>query len=123
MKHVVAEFARDPEWRFVRPPLTAMDDGAAATLLESLRVAQFEMPGYPDPLIVRSRGSRIPGRGHVADEVAVRVLLEPQGLPATPVQQHHQHRDDEYIHQHQKCHPWHVLHHGLLAYLRSDAAN
>ena len=46
MKRVVSEFAHDPDWRVVRPPLTAMDDGAAATLLDSLRVAQFDMPGY-----------------------------------------------------------------------------
>jgi 4-hydroxy-tetrahydrodipicolinate synthase len=47
MKRALSEFARDPDWRYVRPPLMAMDDGAAATLLESLRIARFEMPGYP----------------------------------------------------------------------------
>jgi len=47
MKRVLSEFAQDPEWRFVRPPLTPMEDSAAATLLESLRGAQFAMPGYP----------------------------------------------------------------------------
>jgi len=47
MKRVVAEFAQDPEWRVVRPPLTALDDGAAAALLDSLRPAKFDMPGYP----------------------------------------------------------------------------
>jgi 4-hydroxy-tetrahydrodipicolinate synthase len=47
MKRVVSEFAHDPDWRTVRPPLTAMDDGPAAALLASLRDAQFDMPGYP----------------------------------------------------------------------------
>jgi len=47
MKRVVAEFARDPDWRVVRPPLTAMADGAASALLDSLRAAQFDMQGYP----------------------------------------------------------------------------
>lgn len=47
MKRVVAEFAHDPGWRTVRPPLTAMDDAPAAALLGSLRDAHFDMPGYP----------------------------------------------------------------------------
>ncbi len=47
MKRVVSEFAHDPDWRTVRPPLTAMDDAPAAALLASLRAAQFAMPGYP----------------------------------------------------------------------------
>ena len=47
MKRVVSEFAHDPGWRTVRPPLTAMDDVPAAALLASLRDAQFDMPGYP----------------------------------------------------------------------------
>jgi 4-hydroxy-tetrahydrodipicolinate synthase len=47
MKRVVSQFAHDPDWRAVRPPLTAMDDGSAAALLASLRDAQFDMPGYP----------------------------------------------------------------------------
>ena len=47
MKRVVAEFANDPAWRTVRPPLTVMDDVPAATLLAALRNARFGMPGYP----------------------------------------------------------------------------
>ena len=47
MKRVVAEFARDPDWSVVRPPLTAMGDEAAAALLEALRAVEFDMPGYP----------------------------------------------------------------------------
>jgi 4-hydroxy-tetrahydrodipicolinate synthase len=48
MKRVVAEFASDPGWRAVRPPLCVLDDGAAAALLSALREVGFEMPGYPD---------------------------------------------------------------------------
>jgi 4-hydroxy-tetrahydrodipicolinate synthase len=47
MKRVVAEFANDPAWRTVRPPLTVMDDVPAATLLAALRDVRFGMPGYP----------------------------------------------------------------------------
>jgi len=47
MKRVVSEFARAPDWRAVRPPLTALDEGTASTLLDSLRAVQFDMPGYP----------------------------------------------------------------------------
>jgi len=47
MKRVVATFAQDPGWAAVRPPLTAQDDAAAATLLAALRAARFDMPGYP----------------------------------------------------------------------------
>ena len=47
MKRVVAEFASDPVWRNVRPPLRALDDAGAATVLAALRDAKFAMPGYP----------------------------------------------------------------------------
>jgi len=47
MKRVVSAFAHDLDWRVVRPPLTAMDDSAAAALLDALRDAGFDMPGYP----------------------------------------------------------------------------
>lgn len=47
MKRVVAEFARDPVWRTVRPPLVALDDAAATTVLAALRAADFDMPAYP----------------------------------------------------------------------------
>lgn len=47
MKRVVAEFSKAADWRAVRPPLTALDDAASASLLEALRAAQFDMPGYP----------------------------------------------------------------------------
>ena len=47
MKRVVAEFSGDPDWRVVRPPLTALSGDPAATLLQALAAAKFEMPGYP----------------------------------------------------------------------------
>jgi 4-hydroxy-tetrahydrodipicolinate synthase len=47
MKHVVAEFARDPEWRFVRPPLCQLTEDVASDLLHQLRAAEFNMEGYP----------------------------------------------------------------------------
>jgi 4-hydroxy-tetrahydrodipicolinate synthase len=47
MKHVVAEFARDPEWRFVRPPLCQLTEDVASDLLHQLRAAKFNMEGYP----------------------------------------------------------------------------
>ena len=47
MKRVVSEFAQCPDWRVVRPPLTALNDAAARGLLDALRAAGFDMPGYP----------------------------------------------------------------------------
>jgi 4-hydroxy-tetrahydrodipicolinate synthase len=47
MKRVVAEFARDPDWGRVRPPLCALDAASAGSLLAALREAGFDMPGYP----------------------------------------------------------------------------
>ncbi|MEO8536725.1 MAG: dihydrodipicolinate synthase family protein [Betaproteobacteria bacterium] len=47
MKRVVAEFAQDPAWRNVRPPLIPLDDVAAGALLARLRDVEFRMAGYP----------------------------------------------------------------------------
>jgi 4-hydroxy-tetrahydrodipicolinate synthase len=47
MKRVVAEFAKDPVWSAVRPPLVALDDATADTVLAALRQAGFTMAGYP----------------------------------------------------------------------------
>jgi 4-hydroxy-tetrahydrodipicolinate synthase len=58
MKRVVAEFARDDEWRVVRPPLVALDDATATALLDQLRAIDFDMPGYP----VARRAAREPAR-------------------------------------------------------------
>jgi 4-hydroxy-tetrahydrodipicolinate synthase len=54
MKRVVAEFARHADWRVVRPPLVALDDAAATTLLEQLRAVDFRMAGYPDARPMRA---------------------------------------------------------------------
>jgi 4-hydroxy-tetrahydrodipicolinate synthase len=47
MKRVVAEFAHDPQWCVVRPPLCVLDDNAATELLQALNAASFDMPAYP----------------------------------------------------------------------------
>ena len=47
MKRVVAEFSGNPDWRRVRPPLVALDDAAATTLLDELRAVGFDMRDYP----------------------------------------------------------------------------
>ncbi|AMM25934.1 dihydrodipicolinate synthase family protein [Variovorax sp. PAMC 28711] len=47
MKRVVAEFAQDPGWSSVRPPLVALDEAAAAVVLAALRGVEFDMPAYP----------------------------------------------------------------------------
>lgn len=47
MKRVAAEFSGQPEWKTVRPPLTALDEAAAQNLLAQLRDAGFAMPGFP----------------------------------------------------------------------------
>lgn len=47
MKRVVAEASRVADWRIVRPPLTALDDGAATALLAALGENGFEMKDYP----------------------------------------------------------------------------
>ena len=47
MKHAVAEFASDPAWRAVRPPLSGLEPAAAETLMSALRAGGFAMPDYP----------------------------------------------------------------------------
>lgn len=47
MKRAVAEFANDPDWRHVRPPLSQLSQDAATTVLSALHEAKFAMPGYP----------------------------------------------------------------------------
>lgn len=47
MKRVVAEHANHADWSVVRPPLRALDDATAASVLDSLEKAGFTMPGYP----------------------------------------------------------------------------
>lgn len=45
MKRALAEFARDPQWSAVRPPLVKLDDSASQSLLAALHAAQFTMSG------------------------------------------------------------------------------
>jgi 4-hydroxy-tetrahydrodipicolinate synthase len=47
MKHAVASFADDAQWRVVRPPLVALDAAAAAKVDAALAEVGFDMPGYP----------------------------------------------------------------------------
>jgi 4-hydroxy-tetrahydrodipicolinate synthase len=47
MKRVVAEFSGQKEWAAVRPPLTPLTDAVMLNLTETLRSAEFDMPGYP----------------------------------------------------------------------------
>lgn len=47
MKRVVAEFASDPTWSTVRPPLVPLNDSVARGVLTSLAEANFGMPAYP----------------------------------------------------------------------------
>jgi 4-hydroxy-tetrahydrodipicolinate synthase len=45
LKSVVAHFSDEAGWRRVRPPLMPLDDRQRAELVESLRQAEFRMPG------------------------------------------------------------------------------
>ena len=46
MKRVAAEFSGQPEWKTVRPPLTALDGITAQQLQTQLRDAGFAMHGF-----------------------------------------------------------------------------
>ena len=45
LKAAVAEYAGDPDWAWVRPPLVELDDVQRGALLSALRAAGFAMPG------------------------------------------------------------------------------
>lgn len=47
MKRVAAEFSSQPDWKVVRPPLLALDDSTAISVLAQLSEARFSMPGFP----------------------------------------------------------------------------
>lgn len=47
MKHAVAAFAGQSQWRTVRPPLVALDRASGDKVDADLRAAGFDMPGYP----------------------------------------------------------------------------
>jgi len=45
MKAATAHFSARPDWRRVRPPLVALDEGHSAELVQSLEAMGFAMPG------------------------------------------------------------------------------
>ena len=45
LKAAIAHYAADPDWAIVRPPLVELDDAQRAALVQSLRAADFTMPG------------------------------------------------------------------------------
>ena len=45
LKATVAHFSNDAQWRTVRPPLVALDDGQCTGLIEALLQKGFDMPG------------------------------------------------------------------------------
>ena len=47
MKHAVAMYTDQPQWRTVRPPLTGLDTETAGRLERDLEAIAFAMPGYP----------------------------------------------------------------------------
>jgi 4-hydroxy-tetrahydrodipicolinate synthase len=47
MKHAVATFAKQPQWRTVRPPLVTLDKATSDKVDADLRSIGFSMPGYP----------------------------------------------------------------------------
>ena len=47
MKHAVALYADQPQWRTVRPPLTEFDEDMGRKLRSDLEAIRFAMPGYP----------------------------------------------------------------------------
>jgi len=45
MKHAIAHWRLDPEWRTVRPPLVELDEAQSKGLIADLGVLGFDMPG------------------------------------------------------------------------------
>jgi 4-hydroxy-tetrahydrodipicolinate synthase len=45
LKHVVAQFQDDPQWRVVRPPLRMLDDTTGRQVVDALRALGFDMAG------------------------------------------------------------------------------
>ena len=45
LKAAIAEYAKDPDWSVVRPPLVELDDAQRSALLTVLRETGFAMPG------------------------------------------------------------------------------
>jgi 4-hydroxy-tetrahydrodipicolinate synthase len=47
MKHAVAKFSGDAQWRRVRPPLVELDETTGRKVEAELQAIAFDMPGYP----------------------------------------------------------------------------
>ncbi|WP_309963877.1 dihydrodipicolinate synthase family protein [Variovorax guangxiensis] len=47
MKHAVAKFSGDAQWRRVRPPLVELDQTTGRKVEAELEAIAFDMPGYP----------------------------------------------------------------------------
>ena len=47
MKHAVASYSGNAQWRNVRPPLVALDESTAAKVNKELKAIAFDMPSYP----------------------------------------------------------------------------
>ncbi|NDZ15518.1 dihydrodipicolinate synthase family protein [Variovorax sp. WS11] len=47
MKHAVARFSGDAQWRRVRPPLVELDEATGRKVEAELEAIAFDMPGYP----------------------------------------------------------------------------
>jgi 4-hydroxy-tetrahydrodipicolinate synthase len=45
LKATVAHYAKDPQWRTVRPPLVSLDDDQVAALVAEWNKQGFDMPG------------------------------------------------------------------------------
>jgi 4-hydroxy-tetrahydrodipicolinate synthase len=45
LKATVAHYAKDPEWRRVRPPLVPLAENRVAELVAALQEKKFAMPG------------------------------------------------------------------------------
>ena len=45
LKAAIAEYAKDPDWASVRPPLVELNDAERGALSSALRAASFAMPG------------------------------------------------------------------------------
>ena len=45
LKATVAHFARDEQWRTVRPPLVALPEDQASALIVALKARGLRMPG------------------------------------------------------------------------------
>ncbi|RZL89890.1 MAG: dihydrodipicolinate synthase family protein [Variovorax sp.] len=57
MKHAVATFSGDAQWRQVRPPLVELDETTRHKIEADLKAIAFDMPSYPRPASSHQRRS------------------------------------------------------------------